>query len=62
MVVLVAFLLFIVLLALHVVPLAFFGMLFLGNLGLHFSFWTCLPGAIAIKIALSNNNTATTTK
>lgn len=43
-------------------PLAFFGMLFLGNVGVHLGFWACLPGAIAIKCAVpagSSNNLTT---
>lgn len=30
-------------------PLAFFAMLFLGNIGVHLSFLAVLPGAIALK-------------
>lgn len=35
-------------------PLAFFTMLFLGNLGLHLSFISVLPGAMAVKIITTN--------
>lgn len=39
-------------------PTAFFGMLFLGNLGINISFIGCLPGAIALRgiMASFNNN------
>jgi hypothetical protein len=30
-------------------PLAFFAMIFLGNIGVHLSFLAVLPGAIALK-------------
>lgn len=35
-------------------PLAFFAMLFLGNIGLEYSFITVLPAAIAFKFAFNN--------
>lgn len=38
----------------NVVPLTFFTMLFLGNLGIHLGFWDLLPGAIAIHIVKNN--------
>lgn len=42
-------------------PLAFFAMLFLGNLGLHFSFLAMLPGAVALKFYSNNMLQAPTT-
>lgn len=35
-------------------PAAFFGMLFLGNLGVNLSFWAVLPGAIALRCVTTN--------
>lgn len=35
-------------------PLAFFTMLFLGNIGQHFSYLAVLPGAVAFKFAFQN--------
>lgn len=35
-------------------PAAFFGMLFLGNLGINLSFWAVLPGAIALRCVSTN--------
>lgn len=48
-------LLAILLLALvNAAPVAFFAMLFLGNIGHNFSFLALLPGAIAVKFVLHN--------
>lgn len=38
----------------NALPLAFFGMLFLGNLGLHLSFIAVLSGSIAVKLVGHN--------
>lgn len=38
----------------NAVPLAFFTMLFLGNIGLHLSFLAILPGALAAKCLWTN--------
>ena len=35
--------------AFNAVPLAFFAMLFLGNVGVHLSFLAVYPGAVALK-------------
>jgi hypothetical protein len=39
---------------LNAAPVAFFAMLFLGNIGHNLSFVALLPGAIAIKFIASN--------
>lgn len=47
---------------LNALPLAYVGMLFLGNLDSHIGFIELLPGAIALKLITSNlvnNNKAT---
>lgn len=35
-------------------PLAFFTMLFLGNIGMNLSFLTLFPGAIAVRMAFAS--------
>lgn len=35
----------------NAVPLAWAAMLFLGNIGVHLSFWAVLPGAVALYLA-----------
>lgn len=35
---------------LNAVPVTFFTMLFLGNLGVNLGFWALLPGAMALNI------------
>lgn len=47
--VLAAFILLVLVVLFNALPLAFFGMLFLGNLGFHLSFGTSLLGALAVK-------------
>lgn len=59
-VILAALVLVILIAVLIAAPLAFLAMLFLGNIGVHLGFWQLLPGALALKIALSNNTTNTT--
>jgi len=39
-----------ILTAINAAPLAYFAMLFAGNVGLHLSFISLLPGAVAIKL------------
>lgn len=43
-----------ILAVINAAPLAFFTMLFLGNVGVNLSFWSILPAALAAKI-LSHN-------
>lgn len=38
----------------NALPLAYFGMLFLGAIGVNFSFTTSLLGALAVKFATSS--------
>lgn len=45
---------FLILALIYAAPLSFFAMLFLGNLGLHLSFMTVLPGAMAAKALFGN--------
>jgi hypothetical protein len=46
--------------AFNAVPLAFFAMLFLGNIGVHLSFLAIFPAAIALKFFNHNVLTAPT--
>lgn len=56
----VASVLILVVAAVLAVPLAFFLMLFIGNLGVNVSFWGALPGAFALG-SIIRPTTATTT-
>ncbi len=48
------FIVLLIMAALGAVPLTFFGMLFMGNIGHHIGFIDLLPGAMAVNIALGS--------
>lgn len=54
MILLVALLAIVAMSAILAAPLAFFTMLFLGNVGVNLGFWALLPGAIALRIATTS--------